>query len=63
MRVNVENYRLVDDTLLGPCHFVSQNVDIVSDFPCEVKALLPWDLLEDPPRLRILILKMIQSKL
>lgn len=63
MREDVEHDGLVDDALLGTSDLVSAHVDVVSDFSREVEELLAWDLLEDRPWLRVLVLQVVQTQL
>jgi len=63
VREDVEHDGLVDDTLLGTSDLISADIDVVSDFSREVEELLPWDLLENSPRLRVLVLQVVQTKL
>jgi len=63
VRENVEDDGLVNDTLLGTSNLISADVDVVSDFARKVEELLSRDLLEDGPRLRVLVLQVVQTQL
>jgi hypothetical protein len=50
MRENVEYDRLIYDTLLGSCDFISQYIDLVSNL-IEFSEFLSRYFFEDTPRL------------
>jgi hypothetical protein len=63
MRIDIKYNRLINNTLFSTGNLICQNHDVSHDLVGEIVEFFPWNFFKYTPRLSILILQVIQTKL